>query len=91
MEKKAKPETNPEPQQTRRGLTPAQYHICWRRVRDGKTTWKKLEEAGVCQPANATRTTDFAQQVDAMIAEAKTVGPPKTVEMQIADDATAGA
>jgi hypothetical protein len=34
----------------RRGLPPAEYQNVRRLVKAGKTTWKKAEKAGVCEP-----------------------------------------
>lgn len=33
-----------------RGLSQGCYHAAWRAVVAGKTTWRKLEAAGICEP-----------------------------------------
>jgi len=66
---KAKPSEKPDDDQPRRrGLTMAEYLVCWRRVNERKTTWEALEKAGICKPAKPGQASAFSMRVDEVIA-----------------------
>ena len=49
----------------RRGLCDAHYQSAWRRVRDGRVTWERIEGAGLGDPSSRSKS-DLGKKLDAL-------------------------
>jgi hypothetical protein len=57
----------------RRGMTQARYRAALRMIQAGKTTWEKLEQAGISQPVRCERMTIEAELEKSLEGNSETI------------------